>query len=429
MGNPGDVAILLVVPLLLAVHRAIGDRPRRLLWTGMAMLMATVVAGSLTLTALAALAVGGTLIAWREVPGRRRSVAALAVAAISVAAAFTLPGVRQRITIGVSEARNMGMRWIGSGRGAGLEAALAMVRARPLFGVGLGQFEAHAFTVQDSDTLADRAWVLHLETGFGDAHNDVAQFAAETGIVGVLLTGGGLGWALRRSRGSGALPAIAPCVSAAAVIALTQFPLHLAAVAAQWAVAAALAVPPLPPSRPQRRRSVRAVVWLGAGLLAGIGSVAAWQVRMADIAVRQAKLLSMGLRASHAPVAQRREVARTATAGLASRLGWQRYSWDAWVALGNLAVDGGQTPLALDAFQRALELAERPEIHFNLGTTLLHAGDRTGAMEHFVRAVHLNPWILHEVTDAGLAAELKTRLDAEGYAARYRWIYDGTLAR
>jgi len=59
--------------------------------------------------------------------------------------------------------------------------------------------------------------------------------------------------------------------------------------------------------------------------------------------------------------------------------------------LGNLAVDAGDTRLALSSFGRALALAERPEVRFDVGMALLMAGERETGMAHLMRAVELNP--------------------------------------
>jgi len=90
---------------------------------------------------------------------------------------------------------------MGSGRAAGYAAAASMLAARPTTGVGFNLFEANSFRYQSPDALAERGRVLGLATGFGEAHNDLLQYAAETGFVGLVLALAGLAWARRATRG------------------------------------------------------------------------------------------------------------------------------------------------------------------------------------------------------------------------------------
>jgi O-antigen ligase len=427
LGNPGDVAVFLVLPALLAADRAISTRRLRLPHAAAVLLMAGVILGTRTLTAILALAAGALVLLWRSFPARRRLPLLAAALAVTVSV-FAATPLAQRATAAVNEVTRGGLLWLGSGRAAGFAAAAAMVAARPVTGVGFGLFEANSFRFQSPDALAERGRVLGLVTGFGDAHNDLLQHAAETGVIGLLLAGLGLAWAARhRPRGHGAVVAALPLAAAALVLALTQFPLHLAAVASQWVLLAALTLPPLPLPPAAEGWEARGRL-LAVGVLAGAALVLTWQHHRAATLFEQGKRLSESLRAGAVRSEARAQVARAALANLVPRARLLPYSWEAAVILGNLAVDAGETRLAVESFGRALALAERPEVQFNFGMALLMSGDREAGMAHLVRAVELNPAIFREVRNPELAVALRRRLDASGYGVKHTWMYRGTPA-
>ncbi len=419
MGNPGDVAVFLVLPALLSTQRALAGR-RRWGWGAAALLQVGVIFGTRTLTALLALVVGAALLGWRQLP-RRRRLPVLAAAAAALVLLVTLTPLRERIAVNVREVREYGWAGLGSFRGAGMGAAVGMLTARPLAGVGAGQFEAHSFRFVPEHTLAERGRYLGLETAFGEAHNDVLQYAAETGLVGMALAAAGivLAWR-RRPRGRGVVGDLPSLVVAAAALALSQFPLHLAAVAAQWAVVAALALPPLP--APRRETSGRA--WAGLIVVLaclGIAGGLVWQRWRAGVTLQQARLLTQALRAT-ATAAARAEASRRALERVEERLRWLPYSWRGHVIAGNLAVDAGRLEVALAHFAAALRLAERPEIRFNVGLALYLAGEQETGLTHLTQAVKLNPAVLHEIAAGDLRRRLLQRLAAEGYIQRYPWV-------
>lgn len=419
MGNPADVAVFLVLPALASAQRALTGR-RPWAWGGAALLQAGVIVGSRTITALLALAAGSALLAWRRLP-RRRRLPALAAAAAVVAVLVAVTPLSERIAVNVREVREYGWAGLGSFRGAGMGAAAGMFAAHPLAGVGAGQFEAHSFRFVAERTLAERGRYLGLETAFGEAHNEVLQYAAETGLAGLALAAAGfvLAWR-RRPRGHGVISDVPSLAVAAGVLILTQFPLHLAAIAAQWAVIAALALPPLP--APRREAAGRAwaslIVVLACLALAG-GLV--WQRHRTGVALQQARLLTQALRASASPAA-RAEASRRALERVEHRLPWLPYSWRGHVIAGNLAVDAGRLDTALAHFAAALRLAERPEIRFNVGMALYLAGEQETGLAHLIQATKLNPSVLSEIAAGDLRRRLVERLAAEGYTQRYPWV-------
>ncbi len=426
-GNPGEVAVFLVLPALLAAQHALETRRSRAGWAGAALLIAAVLLGTRTLSGAFALAAGALVLAWRRVrPAMRLRVTAAVIAVVVLA--FVATPLGRRAVSAFREARGGGLIWLGSARGAAYAAASSMVAARPLTGVGFGLFEANSFRYQSADTLAERGRVLGMETGFGEAHNDPLQYVAETGVLGLLLAGAGVALALRRKgKPTGGIVDAAPLAAAAAVVALTQFPLHLAADAAQWAVLASLALPKLPP-RPDPTGWPGRLRLLAVGILIGVGLTVAWQRYRAGIAFQQASTLVESLRSSPMRPAAKADLARAALANLRPHLRWFPYSWEAALTTGNVAAQAGETRAALDAFGRALALADRPEVRFDVGMALLMAGDRAEGLDQLARAVELNPVVFRAIKDPALSRDLRARLDASGYGARHPWMYEGTPA-
>ena len=420
MGNPADVALFLVLPALVAAQFALRPGHRPWAWWGAALLQAGVVVGTRTLTALLALASGAAFLAWHHLP-RRRRLPALVSAAAGLAVLVAVTPLGQRIAVNVREVREYGWAGLGGFRGAGMGAALGMFAAHPLAGVGPGGFEAHSFRFVPERTLAERGRYLGLETAFGEAHNEVLQYTAETGLAGVILALVGFALAWRwRPRGRGVIAHIPSLAAAAGVLALTQFPLHLAAIATQWAVLAALAAPPLPTQRGERPGAAWVsllVVVVCVALAAGV----VWQRHRAGAALQQARLLTQVLRASATPQAKA-EASRRALQVVEQRLPWLPYSWRGHVIAGNLAVDAGRLDAALAHFAAALRLAERPEIRFNVGVALYLAGEEDTGLTHLVQAVKLNPAVLQEIAPGELRRRLLERLAADGYTQRYPWV-------
>lgn len=421
LGNPADVAVFLVLPALLAAALALTRRRRRWAPAAAAALMLAVVIATRTLSAVIAFGCGGAVLLWRYVPRRFRAAAVAAAIAVAIAAGMVGP-LAPRVRAAVQEFKRGGWTAIGSGRGAGYAAALGMIAARPVLGVGFGRFESNSFAYQDEALLAGRARVLRLETAFGQAHNDVLQHAAETGLLGLALAAAGIAWAARRGRSAPTpLPARLPMLAAMAAIALLQFPLHLAAIAAQWAVFAALALPPLPAAPPPAVRR-RLVNWLAVAAIAVAASFTAWQRHRGSVAWQEASTLVEVMRQGQVRQG-RAEAARVALERIESRLRWFPGAWDARVVAGNVAMLAGRREAALAHFEAALRLAERPETRFNVGMALLALGDQEAGYAHLIRAVKLNPRVVAQVTDPEVAASLRRRLDADGYGARYPWIY------
>lgn len=422
-GNPADVALFLLLPCLLAAAKALASPGRRLRWALPALGMAAAIVATRTVSVAGALAAGAGALLWHALPRRSRLPGLAAALAVAVAATLASP-MRARLDEVVQQTRQNGWEWLGSGRVAGFGAALGMVAARPLAGVGFALFEARSFHYQSENVLAERSRVLGLETGFGEAHNDPLQHAAETGIVGLALAAAGLWLAWRRSRPlAGGLAGQEALALAAALVALAQFPLHQAAIAAQWLVLAALALPARKPPPPASgwRRPLAAVLALA--LVAG-GWLWLARLRHLSVLLRQAQTLDQVLRAGQAAPEHVPGLARAALANLEPAARWAPFDWRAAVLMGDLAMLAGEPSRAAALFGRALALAERPETRFNVGVASLALGDRARAIEDLERAVRLNPSIFGRIDDPRAAEAVRRRLEASGYAARHPWVFE-----
>lgn len=423
LGNPADVALFLLLPCLLATARALSTPGRRLRWALAASGMAAVIASTRTLSVVGALAVGLAVLIWRLVPCRSRLSVLAGATALAVVVVAGSP-LRGRIFEVSQQVQHGGWTWLGSGRAAGFGAAVGMLAAQPLTGLGFGLYEAHSYRFQSEATLAARGQVLGLETGFGQAHNDPLQHAAETGVLGLGLAMAGFWLAWRRGKPQAAgLPGASALVAAAGLVSLVQFPLHQASVVAQWAVLAALALPirELPPQLSAWRRHAASVLALG---IVVAGWLWLWQLRGLAVLLRQAETLDQLLRSGRATEGQAPALARTALSNLERASWWAPYNWRAQVLVGDLAMLAGDWPQATRHFERALALAQRPETHFNLGTVRMVQGSRAEGLDHLERAVRLNPAIFASIGNPETARAVRQRLEAKGFAARYPWVFE-----
>ncbi len=426
LGNPGYVGIFLILPALLAAGRALEGGRRRLAWAAAALFLVAVVVGTHTLTAALALVAGGAVMAWRRVPRARRLpvFAGLVVVGLVVVLASPLRG------------RLLGAAEMARGRGCSGSAAPAARRTRPPARCWPHvPCSASASACSRPTRSAPRTrprWPTGRRCSAsrpGSARRTTTSSSTPRRPAASACCSRSPDSSSPRAAPDGrrgAIPDRAALLAAASVIALTQFPLHLAAVAAQWAVLAALALPALPSLAPPpaaRRRAELAI----ALVLAGVGATVAWQRHAAARAFAQGRALLEAVRP--APRAARAPTPRgppSSACRAAKR--WLPGSHDARLTLGSLALESGQPAVAIRHFAAALTLAERPEIRYDIGAALLAAGEREAALTHFVRAVELNPAILRQVTDVELARALRRRLDASGYGARHPWIYEGTAA-
>jgi O-antigen ligase len=182
IGDPNELAAALLVGLALAAGFALGRGRSPLLRLSALLAIPLCAAGiflSLSrggLVALAAVLVGGTMLAGRW---RLAMTALLVTVAVGGVVYFTqiasLPA-RERITTSNG----------GSGRSDLWTVGLRMVRAHPVSGVGVGNFPvvSREYVLQPG-TLERSDLIFSSEPKI--AHNTYLQIAAETGVLGLVL--------------------------------------------------------------------------------------------------------------------------------------------------------------------------------------------------------------------------------------------------
>jgi O-antigen ligase len=236
-GNPGDLGVYLVLPCLAAGWFVLRTGSVLLRGAMLAALGLSLYALALTqtLAALAALAAGGFLLAWRLLPRRKLLLglgAGLTAAVVLVAAVQPL---RQRV--GAKLAQATGGEWneVLTGRLDGWRAAVEMFGEQPVWGVGHGVFLSE-FVPAKLRLVEKGVKFYEKQTNvvFANAHNEFLEVAADSGLIGLAALGWGIAvliGVLRRmlrtgERRDGAF-ALAG-VAALAVLSLAQFPFRIA---------------------------------------------------------------------------------------------------------------------------------------------------------------------------------------------------------
>jgi hypothetical protein len=248
-GNAGDLGAYLVLPALAAqwgLVRSLREERRRplgiALWAGGLLLAVYGLAVSQSLTPAVALLAGTGLYWLAGLPGRRAALTAAAVAVLTAVLVLGVPPLRQRVETVTAQLGRGDLNAALTGRLDGWRAALWMVGERPWTGVGHGGYRAEF--AEAKLVLLDRGvefYPAHVEPFFANAHNDFLEAAAEWGLPGVAALLWGLA-VLGRSLAAGgcAAPGSAErwdrafawgATGAVAVLALGQFPFHVALVA------------------------------------------------------------------------------------------------------------------------------------------------------------------------------------------------------
>lgn len=242
-GNVGDLAAALVLPTLLA--QAELARGRRPVLSGVALALCLYgLIVTQTFSAIAAVA-AGTLVFWALRLSRRRAViggVGLAALAGAVVLMLALVGpFRERSLAKVDQVARGDWNSVLTGRLDGWRAAVWMVEEHPLTGVGVGAFRTEFIPAK---TALLREGVVffadQMNVVFANAHNDLLEVAAETGLPGLAALLFGLALLARRlarrrqppADGSpGADPATALAwagVVGIAVLSLANFPFRIA---------------------------------------------------------------------------------------------------------------------------------------------------------------------------------------------------------
>lgn len=242
MGNPNDVAMLIVGPALAALVLAAVVKRRRLWYASLATVLLAGILAAQSSAAIGALIIALLVIAFRV----SRKLAAAIVAGIfvivGIVAAFS-PGVQLKISNAVTLARSNDVsaylidRAI-SNRVLPFLVAARMGRDHPVFGVGPGRFTSHFYAYKLVYEERYRS-LRHAATNYlswSEAHNDHLQTLATTGFPGYALYVTAIVMLVRRSRrktgdefAQFARQFGLPFAVMFSVITLAQFPMELAA--------------------------------------------------------------------------------------------------------------------------------------------------------------------------------------------------------
>lgn len=240
LGNPGDVGVMMVLPLVTAVARMPDSAPRvRALLGAATAVMAAAVLATQTLSAV--VAVVAALAAWAvlRAEARRRAVLRLALlVALLAATTAAVPALRDRVSAKVGALAAGDVNAVLTGRLDGWRAAAWMLAEQPWTGVGHGAFRARFLDARLAlQERGVRFFAQQHQVMFATPHNEALSVAAEQGWPGVLALAwavGVLAWCLRRIPERAASAEATAGALALAVLCLTWFPFHVAAAAWPW---------------------------------------------------------------------------------------------------------------------------------------------------------------------------------------------------
>jgi O-antigen ligase len=410
-GNPGDLGAYLVLPSLVAqeaLRRRLreGGWGRPAVW-GVAVALAVCVYGLLltqTLAAVVAL-LAGSLLFWGSRLPRRLVPGLLAVGALATALLVTaVPPLRHRVVEKVHQAAAGNWGAVLSGRPDGWRAAVWMLERHPLTGVGHGGYLPEF--VPAKLALLDRGVPFDLDPTLGvfaNAHNELLTVGAEWGVPGLLAVVWAL-WVLL-----GALRRLPPeervlagaGIAALVVLALVDFPFHVALVAypallfLSWVVHRPAGGGEPAGEGAGRGRALATVLtaFLAVALMAQA-------VRWRDVALAN-RLLGSVQRLSMAMASTKQAPPQLVAQNLAAL---RRAAPLDPVQVGIPITRGGQYLFFLNrpeeaerSYQEALRLEPRPEVYMGLGKAQWLAGRREEAARNFGLALRLNPFLAREL--------------------------------
>ncbi len=244
VGNPGDLAALLVLPVLVALDRWRWrtSTPRARVALAAAILV-LLIAIAITATFAPAIALAVGAIVWWLLSSHPRGLRAPLLVAfallIVVAGSVALtPPLRTRVVEKTAQLAHGDLNALLTGRLDGWRAAWAMLWRSPATGVGQGAFRAEfadtrlALEAQGVPFYAEQQQVI-----LATPHNEALSVAAEQGLPGLLA----LGWAIttlcvaaRRVRDANSRALVWAGIAALAMLSLVSFPLHVASIAWPW---------------------------------------------------------------------------------------------------------------------------------------------------------------------------------------------------
>lgn len=252
LGNPNDVGVVLLTAFVLAVSLAFVDRHklRRIGAIFAALVILTGIVLSRNMTSIAAMLVALVVLAFL-IDARKAFAAAVVVVIAGFIGYQQYDQLRWRIEIARTAFLERRFDDFLSGRLTAFISAAMMFKDHPITGVGPGAFAPNYLPYkicveQKYAKIVTRA----AGTNFGETHNDHLQTLAETGLPGYAMMLGGLALlavpSFRRKRSSltpeRELARVLglPLAASLAVLAIAQFPLHLAAALIKYVYMGAL---------------------------------------------------------------------------------------------------------------------------------------------------------------------------------------------
>jgi O-antigen ligase len=244
IGNPGDLASMLVLPVIIAVS----ELPRyarfaRAALVGAIVVMVATIAVTATFAAGVAAVVG--IVVWLILArGRRglmssRVLAAIAVSAlVALGAATLLAPLRTRIVEKTMELAHGDVNALLTGRLDGWRVAVAMLQRAPIVGVGQGAYRAeYADTRLALEARGVPFYREQQQVILATPHNEALSVAAEQGIPGLLALAWAVWWLFQstvRLTDTSQRALAWAGISALAILCSVSFPLHVASVAFPW---------------------------------------------------------------------------------------------------------------------------------------------------------------------------------------------------
>ncbi|MBK9064506.1 MAG: O-antigen ligase family protein [Acidobacteria bacterium] len=406
VGNPGDLAMALVVPAVLLFATAADHlrppRLRALAAAGLAASLLGILAAEAVAPALAFVA--GALVHALLAPRRR----APALAALLVLAALlAISGGARRAIEKASQLRQGDVAAATTQRDIGVLAAAEMIRARPFLGVGPGAF-SNAFVPARiaAEERSGRRLVHRSESAhFDNAHSEPLTAAAECGVPAAAallaalfaLVAGLL--AMRHGPGAEANPttdALLACIAATLVLSLGGFPLRLPVASGPIAFLFGLAWRRTAPGQAPAAPLPSGARWLFAAAGAALLAVAfARGVAVSSQAEGEA-LLREAAEAPDEAGPVREELLGAARVRLRRAVAIRPREATALLALGSVSWVEKDLPRARELYARSVALEERAESDLNLGRVERTLGREAEGDALFRRAV----WILPRLVDA-----------------------------
>lgn len=418
IGNPGDIGAALVLPGLLlwmaATKPGLSIFRRALLFAGLAAILlglgATEAVGPL-------LALGAGVLLHALFDWRRRLVPVAAAAALLLVAAFAT-GIGQRAVRKLRELEAGQLAAATTQRDIGVLAALEMVRAHPVLGVGPGCFENAFVPARIAAESRARRRMVHLSESahFENAHSEPLTLAAEIGLPGalaaLLFAAALISGLVRRADEPASLDpsrALAVLLMGVGVLSLGSFPLRLAVTSGPAAFAAGLALRRLDASpmelvigKPLARR----LGWLLlAAFLAALG-LSRWLALSSQASGEDALRDAVKVTGD-----ERNAMLSLARGPLARSVALRPRRAQAWLALGSVDRLSGRHDEAWSDMRRAFAVEERAEIVLNLGRMAQLDGRLDEARALYRRAIWILPRLLPtvppELDPKGLEREIE----------------------